>query len=163
MGLNYTLKKWRWLESNNSANLSYRKTIANELLNNQIVEQTSYFISSNNTFILNKSKTFFSSLELSYRSAQIINIFHIGETFNTNVGFKYIVLNKNLQFTLNFYDLFRTNKYKSYSYSNGVLSESKNYYDLQSFRISLLYKFGNSKINVKEKKRGNETESNRAN
>lgn len=163
LGLNYTLKKWRWLESNNSANLSHRKTIANELLNNQIVEQTSYFISSNNTFILNKSKTFFSSLELSYRSAQIINIFHIGETFNTNVGFKYIVLNKNLQFTLNFYDLFRTNKYKSYSYSNGVLSESKNYYDLQSFRISLLYKFGNSKINVKEKKRGNETESNRAN
>ncbi len=163
LNINYTLKAFKWIESNNSANLSYRKTIANDLLNKQIVEQISYFVSSNNTLILNKSKTFFSSIELSYKSSQIINIIHIGEAFNANLGFRYLVLNKNLQFALNFYDLFKTNKYKSYSYSNNVEAKSNNYYDNQFFRISALYKFGNNKINVNEKKRGNESESNRAN
>ena len=161
--ISYTFKKWKWLESNNSTNLSYRKTFANELLNNQVVEKMSYYISSNNTFLINKLKTFITSLEFAYKSQQSINIYVIGETFNTNIGLKYMVLNKDLQFTLNFYDVFRTNIYKSYSYSNNVLSKSRNYYDNQYFRLSVMYKFGNKKINVKEKNRGNETESNRTN
>lgn len=161
--ISYTLKKWQWLESYNYANLFYRKTIANELLDNQVVEGVSYYITSNNTFILNKPKTFFSSLDLTYRSPQIINIYRIGQTFNINVGFKYLIFDKNLQFTLNFYDVARATKYKSYSYSNGVKSESNNYSDNQFVRFSMLYKFGNKKINVREKRRGNENESNRAN
>ncbi len=159
----YTLKKGQWLESYNYANLFYKKTIANAVLDNQIVEMASYYFNSNNTFILNKSKTFFASLDLAYRSPQIINISHMGETFNINAGAKYFLLNKNLQFALNFYDLLRDNKYRAYSYSNGVKSQSNNYADSQFMRFSVLYKFGNSKINVREKKRGNETESNRAN
>ncbi|MDR7211845.1 outer membrane beta-barrel family protein [Flavobacterium piscis] len=163
LDVSYTLKRWKWLESNNSASLFYRKTVANELLDNQIVEQLSYYVSSNNTFFLNDSKTFLSSLELTYKSPQTINIYHISETFNTNIGFKYIFSSKNLQFSLNFYDVFKTNRYRSYNYSNSVLLKSNNYYDVQTLRFSLLYKFGNKKINVKENKRGNENESNRAN
>ena len=98
-----------------------------------------------------------------YKSKQIINIFEIGEVFNTNIGFKYLVPNKKIQITLNFYDIFKTNIYRSSSFSNGVQSISKNYYDNQTFRISLLYKFGNNKINVREKKGGNESESKRTN
>ncbi|HHT8815169.1 putative TonB-dependent outer membrane receptor [Flavobacterium psychrophilum] len=162
LNLDYTFKKWDWLESNNSANLFYRKTIANELLNNQIVEKISYAISSNNTFLINKSKTFLSSLEFSYRSPQIMNIFLIKETFNTNVSFRYLMLNKNLQISLNFFDIFKTNAYKSDSYSNDVLLKARNYSDSQYSRISALYKFGNKKINVKESKSGNEAELGRA-
>ncbi|GAQ49903.1 TonB-dependent receptor [Flavobacterium psychrophilum] len=162
LNLDYTFKKWDWLESNNSANLFYRKTIANELLNNQIVEKISYAISSNNTFLINKSKTFLSSLEFSYRSPQIMNIFLIKETFNTNVSFRYLMLNKNLQISLNFFDIFKTNTYKSDSYSNDVLLKARNYSDSQHSRISALYKFGNKKINVKESKSGNEAELGRA-
>jgi Outer membrane protein beta-barrel family len=161
--IEYTIKNWKWLESMNSVNANYRKTVANELLNNQIVEQSNYVLSSNNTITLNKSKTFFSSIELLYKSSQAINITHIDEVFITHLGFKYLVLNKNLQLTLNVYDVFKSSANKWSSYSNNVLYKFNGYYDNQFVRITALYKFGNYKINVKEKKRGNETESGRTN
>ena len=59
------------------------------------------------------------------------------------------------------YFFLKTQKPVYTSYSNGIKSTYRNYYDTQFFTISLSYKFGNHKLKVSKHNFGNQEEKNR--
>ncbi|MNR52327.1 hypothetical protein D3C85_1721530 [compost metagenome] len=76
---------------------------------------------------------------------------------------KYLMLKKDLQLSIIGNDIFSGQRPTYISYVNNIRQEYRNYYDARSLTVSLLYKFGNNKINVNQRKFGNEEEKNRAN
>lgn len=162
INIDYAIKKWKWWESNNSVVFTHNYVMANESLNMQQIKTNSFYISSLNTFIFNSSKTFLASLQTSYQSPFGININKFKGIFNTNLSFKYLLLDKNMQIALIINDLFKTSKSRSSSFSNNILINNDTYYDNQFFRIAVSYKFGNRKLNVKQHETGNTEEKERA-
>lgn len=161
LNITHTFNKWKWWESNNSLIFSHNYVIADENLNNQKIKTSNFYISSNNTFILNSGKTLLAGLDVSYQSPYGINIIKYKERFNTNLSFKYLLMDKNMQFSLILSDIFRTGKGKFSNFSNNILIQNNNYYDNQYFRIAVSYKFGNKKVNVEQHDTGNEDEKER--
>ena len=80
---------------------------------------------------------------------------------NLDLSLKFFFLNKDLQLGLNAYDVFRGQRVRVEGITNDVNVSFRNYYDTQSFRISLMYKFGNKKILVARKKFENQDEKDR--
>jgi hypothetical protein len=64
--------------------------------------------------------------------------------------------------TLSGFDIFRSNINNITSYSNNLKIIYNNYYDQRSFRIAILYKFGNKNIETKNRAQKNEEEKSRA-
>ena len=67
-----------------------------------------------------------------------------------------------LQLTLTGTDLFHSYQQEFISYTNDIKINYNSYLDKRSFRISLIYNFGNNKISSRNKSTGNEDEKNRA-
>ncbi len=159
--LSYTFNKIKWFETFFNASFNYDNTIANEILNNQNIKIFSYYASTSNTFYLNKNKTFLSGLDINYQSPYLVNIVNLKEVYSINISFRYLLYDKNLQIGLVLNDLFRTQKDRFSSSSNNTTVNSSNYYDNQIIRLSVLYRIGNKKVKVKQKKNANGDEEDR--
>ncbi|MCU7541711.1 outer membrane beta-barrel family protein [Riemerella anatipestifer] len=120
------------------------------------------YTTSRNTFTLNSKKTLFASLNYEY-SLPSKGIGTMSEYSSLDIGFKYLLLNKNLILGLNFNDIFRSSQPIYKEISQGILQSFSQYYDSQYVRFSLNYKFGNNKISVSSRASGNQEEKNRAN
>jgi hypothetical protein len=105
--------------------------------------------------------TFLSGLDINYQSPFLINIVNLKEVYFFNMSFRYLLLDKNLQIGVVFNDLFRTQKDRSSSFSNNTTVISSNYYDNQTFSLSVLYRIGNRKVKVQQKQNNNGDESDR--
>jgi hypothetical protein len=164
MGLNesYTFNKYKGWESYNSANLSYAKTVSNNLNLERVTDGFGAFVSSNNSFIFNKSKTFLGSLDISYLfPSTTLNSKNKSE-FSTDFGFKYLMLKKLLVINFSFNDVFRTNKQRWSQKINDINIYNTNYDDVRKITLSISYKLGNNKLKAKETKESNSEEKGRA-
>jgi hypothetical protein len=163
LNISYTFNKIKWFETFFNTSFNYDNTVANEILNNQNIKIFSYYASASNTFYLNKNKTFLSGLDINYQSPFLVNIVNLKEVYFINMSFRHLLLDKNLQIGIVFNDLFRTQKDRSSSFSNNTRVITSNYYDNQTFRLSVLYRIGNRKVKVKvqQKQNNNGDESDR--
>lgn len=118
--------------------------------------------SMNNTFTLNKKKNFFASLNYWY-SFPSLSWGLSDASSSLDIGFKYLALDKKLTIGLNFNDIFKTSQSMYTDFSQGFIQTFHQYYDSRNARLSLSYKFGNSKISVKQHEEGNAEEKRRAN
>lgn len=115
-----------------------------------------------NTLNLNKSKTFSASFNYWYTFPSK-GMGLSGETSSLDIGFRYLALDKKLTIGLNFEDIFRSSESTFHTTDSGINQYFTQYYDSQLVRLSLVYKFGNDKISLKQRTTGNEEERNRAN
>lgn len=115
-----------------------------------------------NTLNLNKSKTFSASFNYWYTFPSK-GMGLSGETSSLDIGFRYLALDKKLTIGLNFEDIFRSSESTYHTTDSGINQYFTQYYDSQLVRLSLVYKFGNDKISLKQRTTGNEEERNRAN
>ena len=164
MGLNesYTFNKYKGWESYNSANLSYAKTVSNNLNLERVTDGFGAFVSSNNSFIFNKSKTFLGSLDISYLFPRTTLNSKNKSEFSTDFGFKYLMLKKLLIINFSFNDVFRTNKQRWSQKINNINIYNTNYEDVRKITLSISYKLGNNKLKAKETKESNSEEKGRA-
>jgi hypothetical protein len=121
------------------------------------------YTSTQNTFRLNKDKTFFASLYYEYNFPSKSGIYKASSYSTLDIGFKYLMLNKKLTLALNFEDIFKDYKSTIESDFSGIPQSFEQYRDTRFVRISLSYNFGNEKINVRQRKIGNEEEQSRIN
>jgi hypothetical protein len=157
----YTFNKWSWLESNNSLSIYYSKTtpdLANAAL--PVISKWMAFFNSNNSFVLNKAKTFKAELNFMYLSPSVANSYMASSFYYFDAGFKYSFFNNKLQAAVNFMDIFRTNKSTFTQVVNGVKMESYDYSDTQKVRLSLTWNFG-KQLNTNNRKQSNEEEKSR--
>lgn len=116
-----------------------------------------------NTFVLNKQKTLLMDCSYWYDTPSRSLERKLSSVSSLDLSFKYLLLNKNLQLSLVCSNIFKTDMLKVNYYSNGVDQNFRQYYDTRAIRFALSYKFGNNKINVRQRKLGNQEEIQRSN
>ncbi|AUC15088.1 hypothetical protein BTO06_08040 [Tenacibaculum sp. SZ-18] len=157
----YTFSKWKWWESVNVLDIHYSDATSLVDFTNAGESGFNTYIATNNSFVLDSKKRVMASANFWYAFPGVYDIYTTSATSNLDLSLKFFFLNKDLQLGLNAYDVFRGQRVRVEGITNDVNVSFRNYYDTQSFRISLLYKFGNKKIRVARKKFGNQDEKDR--
>ncbi len=116
----------------------------------------------NNTFVLGKNTKL--QIDFNYSTPFKSGLYEIGYTSSFDIGFKQDLLNKTLQIAFLANDIFNTSYLKDFtSVVNGVKQVYSQNESNRFVRLSVIYNFGNKKINVKERNFGNQDERKRAN
>ncbi|MBO9585486.1 MAG: TonB-dependent receptor [Flavobacterium sp.] len=116
----------------------------------------------NNTFVLGKNTKL--QIDFNYSTPFKSGLYEIGYVSSFDIGFKQDLLNKTLQIAFLANDIFNTSYLKEFtSVVNGVKQVYSQNESNRFVRLSVIYNFGNKKINVKERNFGNQEERKRAN
>lgn len=161
----YTFDKVSWWESQNSLYLIGNRSDFD--IQNGITAQaqngTRFYASSYNTFNLNDAKTIKGQINYWYSSAYKYNLYDYGQSHELDLALRIDMMQRNLQLSMGVYDIFNTSPRRTSSITNGIEQIQTMYPSNRNFRITLTYNTGNKKINVRERRFGNEDEKGRAN
>lgn len=153
----FTFDKIKWWNSNNLFNINYTTAETVDLSAIAVNGFTS-FITSNNDFNLNKAKTVLFNLGFEYYFLGAYGIDKIKPFTSTSFAIQYLLLDKNLRVNLRANDIFKTDKYRFSANVAGVHRSSNYYFDTRLVQLSINYKFGSKKVNVRNRQTGNQEE-----
>lgn len=157
----FSFNKLAWFKSDNSINLLGYYTKFTKNFGAKPKNGVQVYLTSNNTFSLSeKTKLQINSY---YSSQHNRGLFSVGEMFDLSFGVQHNFKN-NLKMSLLFSDVFNTASLNNYvSTINGIEQIYRQNESSRNVRISLSYDFGNKKVNVKNRKFGNDDEQKRSN
>lgn len=102
-------------------------------------------------------------VDFSYTTPYKSGLYTTGYASSLNIGFKQDLLNKTMQIAFLVNDVFNTSYLKDdVSIVNGVKQVYSQNESNRFARLSVVYNFGNKKINVNQRDFGNQDEKNRA-
>lgn len=160
----YTFDKISWWQSQNSVYLlNSDSEIFNENVDAEIKNSFRFYFASNNSFVLNKSKTIKSQLNFWYSSPYENNIFEYSDGYKLDAVVQFSFMQKQIQTSLGVYDIFNSSPFSQTTTVNGVRQVYTVFPSNRNFRMSLVYKIGSNKVKVRERKFGNEDDQNRVN
>ena len=113
------------------------------------------------SFIINKAKTLSTEINFDYSFPSFFAESITLSNYSFDMGLKYTMLNKKLIASLNAYNIFRTDLVRNRVNSQNIAQSYNQYYDTQSIKLSISYKFGNKTISVKERVGSNTDEKGR--
>ncbi len=157
----YTFSGVKWFESYLQYDLGFSKIKSN--IPNTIDEQDgfNFYFSVDNSFYFNSKKTLLGELNFWYSAPGVSGVDNITESYASDIGFKWLLFEKQFQISFVASDIFRTNENTIKSVVNDIRQEYRNYYDNRRFRISMVYRFGNKNLRSKRKQFSNEEERRR--
>ncbi|MNK18729.1 hypothetical protein D3C87_369400 [compost metagenome] len=153
----FTFDKLSWWSSNNMLNVNYTTAETIDLSARGVNGFTS-IVTTNNDFTLNKARTVLFNLSFDYYMTGTYGIDKIKPFTSTSFTLQYLLLNKDLRINLKANDVFRTDRFRFSSIVNGVHRSSNYYFDSRLVQLSVNYKFGSKKVDVKKRRTGNEEE-----
>lgn len=159
----YLFSEIPWWESNNEMNLQYSEYKSD---NSQIGKIRNmgwlFYFSTDNSFYLSKNKNFIFNIKWVYSGKGVDEISKINSYQSIDLAFRMFFLQKKLQITITGEDIFQSNKPKYTDFTNSIKQTYSWYGDINHFfQISIVYKLGNNKLNLRKRKLGNEEEKNR--
>ncbi len=160
ISFSHTYNKIGWWTSINSLDSGYSNAKSSADFTNSNVKGNYTFASTNNDFILNSSKSMVLNASYWYQFKSTMGIYEFKPYGSFSLTARYMVKN-NLQLSLNLNDIFKTQLSKSSNYSNEIRNDFSSYYDARHIRLSIQYKFGNTKLKSINKESGNTEEQNR--
>lgn len=162
IGETYSATFADWWQSENSLYFLGAKTEFIKDINATPTNSLQIDFSTNNTFILGKATKL--QIDFSYSTPFKSGLYEIGYASSFDIGFKQDLFNKTMQIAFLANDIFNTSYLKDFtSVVNGVKQVYNNNESNRFVRLSVVYNFGNKKINVKERALGNQEERKRAN
>ncbi|WPO77416.1 outer membrane beta-barrel family protein [Flavobacterium sp. KACC 22761] len=162
IGENYSAKFAKWWQSENSVYFLGAKTEFIKDINATPSNSLQIDFSTNNTFTLGKTTKL--QIDFSYTTPYKSGLYEIGYASSFDIGFKQDLFNKTMQIAFLANDIFNTSYLKDFaSVVNGVKQVYSNNESNRFVRLSVIYNFGNNKINAKERNFGNQDERKRAN
>lgn len=148
----YIFNKYNWWQSQNVFYAFYTKANLQNLTFNLIPQESfAYYVATNNTFVLNKSKNFHAEVNLWYNSRVKSIIYDQENFYSLDFGLKYFLMNKNLQVSFIVNDVFKASFANNLITTNDIPTIFNIYNDNRYFKLSINYKFGNKKIEIEEK------------
>lgn len=159
--VNFSFSKWWKVYGNITA--IYSKTDTNSIYLLPTYSGWYGAVSTTNTFTLNSSKTTLADCSFWYDIPNDSGIYTKNSISNLSFSVKKLLLDKKLTISLNANNILGTDRQTLKSVSGNVLQSFRQYYDSQYVRLSVSYKFGSSKVNVNQKKVGNQEEKQRTN
>lgn len=161
IGETYSANFTDWWQSENSLYLLGSKTDFTSAINATPTNGLELDFSTNNTFSVGKMTKL--QMDFSYTLPYKQGLYAVGYMSSLNIGFKQDLFNKNVQVAFLANDVFNTSYLKDFvSVVNGVKQAYTNNESNRFVRLSVVYNFGNKKINVKDRDFGNQEEKNRA-
>ena len=160
ISINYS--PFKWWESTAEASAYYNEV--NPFIDVYAPKYSGWggYTSTTNTFTINKAKTLISSLNYTYNYPSV-GVGFSSSYSSLDIGFRYLAFEKKMTIGLNFEDIFKSNYATTSLETQDILQTFKQYRDTRLIRLSLSYKFGNNKIQVKQRNIGNQEEKNRSN
>ncbi|WP_369764688.1 TonB-dependent receptor domain-containing protein [Flavobacterium sp. WC2429] len=160
IGETYSANFTDWWQSENSLYFLGSKTDFTSAINATPKNGLELDLSTNNTFSLGKTAKL--QIDFSYTPPYKAGLYEIGYMSSLNIGFKQDLFNKSVQVAFLANDIFNTSYLKDFvSVVNGVKQVYANNESNRFVRLSVVYNFGNKKINVKDRDFGNQEEKNR--
>ncbi|HCN48969.1 MAG TPA: TonB-dependent receptor [Chryseobacterium sp.] len=145
LNLNYTDTFFKIWESNISTSFSYNETQITQF--NAVPKNgQSFYFSSNNTFQLNKAKTFFLFLNYWQNLPSRDGYTSVRNRGSFDAGIKMSLVEKAMQINLSVSDIFKQSGYKGDMYFSDNTQSFNNYWDARRMTLSITYTFGNQKI-----------------
>jgi hypothetical protein len=157
----FVFNKFSWLESENQIDLYYMKSKLTENVDLKPMKGWGYYFSSNNSLVLNRSKTVKANINFWYQSPQYDQLYKYKAMAGLDLAIRFSIPPGNTQVSLIAQDILRTNKSNGTAHASNVQYMYADYYDQRLFRLSISYLFGDKKINVKKRAFGNEEEKRR--
>lgn len=160
IGESYSANFTKWWSSENSLYFLGAKTDFIKDLDVTPSNSLQIDFSTNNTFVLGKTSKL--QIDFSYSTPFKSGLYEIGYTSSFDIGFKQDLFNKTMQIAFLANDIFNTSYLKDFtSVVNGVKQVYNENQSNRFVRLSVVYNFGNKKINVKERAFGNQDEKKR--
>lgn len=160
LGESYSAGFADWWQSENSLYFLGSKTEFIKDINATPSNSLQIDFSTNNTFILGKTTKL--QIDFSYSTPFKNGLYEVGYVSSFDIGFKQDLFNKTLQVAFLANDIFNTSYLKDFvSVVNGVKQVYSQNESNRFVRLSVVYNFGNKKINVKERNFGNQEERKR--
>jgi len=152
---------FKWLKTELNVDIYYSRAESEIPITLQLLDGWNGEFSWSNDIRLNNAKTIYLNLTYNYTTAGVDNLATNTAFSRLDASLKILLLNKNLQLNIRGNDLFRTDRARYVIFSNEVRNTYQNYYDDQSFRITLSYRLGNRKIRRNSRDAKNTEEKNR--
>lgn len=151
INLNYTDTFFKIWESNLSASFSCNETKITQF--NAVPKSgQAFYYSTNNTFRLNKAKTFFLFLNYWHNLPSRDGYMSVRNRASADAGIKMSFAEKALQINLSVSDIFKQSGYKANMYFSDNTQSFNNYWDARRLTLSITYNFGNQKLKNEERK-----------
>lgn len=160
IGESYSANFTEWWSSENSLYFLGAKTDFIKDINATPSNSLQVDFSTNNTFVLGKTTKL--QIDFSYSTPFKSGLYEIGYVSSFDIGFKQDLFNKTMQIAFLANDIFNTSYLKDFtSVVNGVKQVYNENQSNRFVRLSVVYNFGNKKINIKERAFGNQDEKKR--
>ncbi|MNX31942.1 hypothetical protein D3C86_621410 [compost metagenome] len=160
IGESYSATFADWWQSENSLYFLGAKTEFIKDINATPSNSLQIDFSTNNTFILGKTTKL--QIDFSYTTPFKSGLYEVGYASSFDIGFKQDLFNKTMQIAFLANDIFNTSYLKDFtSVVNGIKQVYSQKESNRFVRLSVVYNFGNKKINVKERNLGNQDERKR--
>ena len=160
IGENYSAEITSWFETQSSAYLLGSKTSFISDINAVPSNSMQVYLSTENTISLGETTKL--QVEYFYSSPFKKGLYEIGYMSGLNIAIRQSLFKNKLQLNFLINDIFNKSYLKGYkSIVNGVTQVYSQNESSRFFRLSATYNFGNKKINVEQRKFGNEDEKKR--
>ncbi|TZF93207.1 TonB-dependent receptor [Chryseobacterium panacisoli] len=145
INFNYTDTFFKIWESNISTSFSYNET---QITRFNLIPKNgqSFYFSLNNTFQLNKAKTFMLFVNYWNNLPSRDGYFFVRNTASLDAGIKMSFAEKALQVNLSVSDIFRQSGLRAEKYFTDNTQYFDNYWDARRMTLSITYNFGNQKV-----------------
>lgn len=160
IGESYSASFANWWSSENSLYFLGAKTEFIKDINATPSNSLQIDFSTNNTFVLGKTTKL--QIDFSYSTPYKSGLYEMGYASSFDIGLKQDLFNKTMQIAFLANDIFNTSYLKDFtSVVNGVKQVYNQNNSSRFVRLSVVYNFGNKKINVKQRDFGNKEENKR--
>jgi iron complex outermembrane receptor protein len=160
IGQSYTADLAKWWSTENTLYVLGSKTEFTSGINATPTNGLQLDFSTSNTFSLGEATKL--QVDYTYTSRVKSGLYTVGYMSGLNIALKQNIFKKSMQIAFLANDIFNTNYLKDFvSVVNGIKQVYSQNESSRFFRVSLIYNFGNTKINVKQRDFGNEEEKRR--
>jgi iron complex outermembrane receptor protein len=160
IGESYSASFADWWSSENSLYLLGAKTEFIKDINATPSNSLQIDFSTNNTFLFGKTTKL--QIDFMYTTPFKSGLYEVGYTSSFDISFKQDLFNKTMQIAFLANDIFNTSYLKDFtSVINGVKQVYEQKESNRFVRLSVVYNFGNKKINVQQRDFGNKEENKR--
>lgn len=140
--------------------ISYTKTTSNISAIVPNISSWNGHFNTRNSFSLDSAKKYYIELNYMYHSSSVSQSYKTKSFSDLSTGFRLNLMSRNLQFTLEFTDILKTNKMKYSQRINDILQSGEMYNDNQKIRFTMTYNFG-KQVQNNRRKQSNEEEEKR--
>ena len=158
----YAFHPLSWWSSQNQAQVFYSQHTINPTIDAVAQNGIGLYLSTNNSFTLNKRKTIQGELNFVWEYlGSDSGIYEYKPYYYLDLGLSLFFGDKRWGCSLALNDVLKTLTYH-FTVSSNVKEKYSDYFDSQQIKFSLKYNFGNTTISVKQRALGNKEEKNRS-